>query len=77
MKSEDFWSGLVKELGRKERVDEPGGKVNGLSDGEWQKVGVTTKWSVRDALAHLASYEHLLEDSFKIHGRFFLSTRND
>lgn len=37
--------------------------VNGLSDGEWQKVGVTTKWSVRDALAHLASYEHLLEDA--------------
>ena len=34
VKSEDFWSGLVKELGRKERVDEPGGKVNGLSDGE-------------------------------------------
>jgi len=34
VKSEDFWLGLVKELGRKRRVDEPGGKFDGLSDGE-------------------------------------------
>lgn len=34
VKSEDFWLGLVKELGRKRRVDEPGGKLDGLSDGE-------------------------------------------
>lgn len=34
IKSEDFWSELVKELGRKRVVDEPSGKRNGLSDGE-------------------------------------------
>ena len=34
VKSEEFWLGLVKELGRKRQVDEPDGKLDGLSDGE-------------------------------------------
>jgi len=34
VKSEDFWSALVRELGRKRVVDEPAGKRDGLSDGE-------------------------------------------
>lgn len=36
--------------------------VKDLSDSLQNKAGVTTSWSVKDALAHLASYEHLLED---------------
>lgn len=27
------------------------------------RPGVTTNWSIKDTLAHLASYEHLLEDA--------------
>ncbi len=34
VKSEEFWSELVRELGRKRVVDEPAGKRDGLSDAE-------------------------------------------
>jgi len=34
VKSEDFWSELVRELSRKRVVDEPSGKRDGLSDAE-------------------------------------------
>ena len=37
--------------------------VKGIGYEEWKKVGVTTKWSIKDLIAHLASYEHLLEDA--------------
>ncbi len=37
--------------------------VKDLEDSLKDKPGVTTSWSIRDTLAHLASYEHLLEDA--------------
>ena len=37
--------------------------VKGINDEEWQKPGVTTEWSIKDMVAHLASYEHFLEDA--------------
>lgn len=37
--------------------------IEGLADEEWTKPGVTTLWSVKDVMAHLASYERLLEDA--------------
>jgi hypothetical protein len=36
--------------------------IKSLTDDLKEKPGVTTTWSVKDTLAHLASYEHLLED---------------
>jgi len=41
------------------------GAFKGLSKRAWQKVGVTTKWSLRDLLAHMISYEWLLVDAFR------------
>ncbi len=35
-----------------------------ISDQQWS-VGVNTTWTVRDVLAHMASYETLLEDALK------------
>ena len=35
---------------------------DGLTAEQWHRVGVTTGWSPRDLLAHLASYELLLGD---------------
>lgn len=37
----------------------------GLSVQEWNTVGVTTRWSPKDLLAHLASFELYLEDALK------------
>jgi|SRR3989338_3323648 len=37
--------------------------VKGLSPEDANVVGVTSKWSVKDTLAHLASFEHFLEDT--------------
>jgi len=37
--------------------------VKDLEDSLKDTPGVTTHWSVKDTLAHLASYEHLLEDA--------------
>ena len=37
--------------------------IKGISYDEWKKIGVTTKWSIKDVIAHLASYEHLLKDA--------------
>src|SRR5262245_24256936 len=31
----------------------------------WDHIGVTTRWSPRDVLAHLASFERMLEDTLK------------
>ncbi len=36
--------------------------VKDLPESMRDKSGVTTSWSVKDTLSHLASYEHLLED---------------
>jgi len=35
---------------------------DGLDVADWEQPGVTTRWSPRDVLAHLASFELLLED---------------
>ena len=37
----------------------------GLPREHWGRVGVTTRWSLRDLAAHLASYELFLEDALK------------
>ena len=34
-----------------------------LGDSLKDVIGVTTNWSIKDTLSHLASYEHLLEDA--------------
>jgi uncharacterized damage-inducible protein DinB len=36
------------------------GTVDGLPEGEWETGAVCGVWSVKDIMAHLASYEHLL-----------------
>ncbi len=48
---------------------EVGKAIEGLADEHWTKPGVTTLWSIKDTLAHLASYERLLEDAllFVVH----------
>lgn len=38
------------------------GAVDGLPEKEWYTPGVTGVWSVREIIAHLASFEHLLVD---------------
>jgi hypothetical protein len=38
--------------------------LKGLSDKNWSVVGVTTKWTMRDLMAHIISYEWLLVDAF-------------
>ena len=37
-------------------------ELNGLSEAEWLEPGVCGYWSVKDIVAHLASYEWLLVD---------------
>ena len=39
--------------------------VEGLAESDWTRVGVTERWSVQDVIAHLASYEMLLEDALR------------
>jgi len=36
--------------------------VDGLPEFEWTRSGVCGVWSVKDIIAHLASYEHVLVD---------------
>ncbi len=36
--------------------------LEGLPDSEWEKGGVCGVWSVKNIIAHLASYEHWLEE---------------
>ena len=36
--------------------------VEGLPENKWYTPGVCGKWSVKDIIAHLASFEHLLVD---------------
>ena len=36
---------------------------DGLSDADWTSVGVTSHWSPKDLLAHLASFERMLEEA--------------
>jgi uncharacterized damage-inducible protein DinB len=38
--------------------------VEGLSETEWEIPEVTTTWSVKDTIGHLAAYELMLEDAF-------------
>src|SRR5439155_10366790 len=35
----------------------------GLNPEQWTRVGVTSRWSLHDLAAHLASYERFLEDA--------------
>lgn len=35
--------------------------IEGLSEKEWSTIGATSAWTVKDALAHLTSYEKVLE----------------
>jgi hypothetical protein len=37
----------------------------GLSDADWSQPGVTSHWSPRDLLAHLASFERMLEEALR------------
>lgn len=41
------------------------GAVKDLSDSDWRKIGATTAWSIKDVMAHLASYELLLEEALR------------
>jgi len=34
--------------------------IDGLSEADWETPGACGTWSVKDIIAHLASYEHLL-----------------
>lgn len=36
--------------------------IDGLPESEWTRSGVCGLWSVKDIIAHLASYEHVLVD---------------
>jgi hypothetical protein len=36
--------------------------IDGLPEAEWATGGVCGVWSVKDIIAHLASYEHVLEE---------------
>lgn len=36
--------------------------IDGLPESEWEVAGVCGVWSVKDIIAHLASYEHVLVD---------------
>jgi hypothetical protein len=38
---------------------------DGLPEQAWGEVGVTSRWTPKDLLAHLSSFELLLEDAFK------------
>jgi hypothetical protein len=39
--------------------------VDGVQGDDWTRVGVTSHWSTQDVIAHLASFEQLLEDALK------------
>ena len=39
--------------------------IEGLSDSDWDIPGACGVWSVRQIIAHLASYEHLLIEIFQ------------
>ena len=36
--------------------------IEGLAEADWRLPGVTGRWSAKDVLAHLASFEHMLVD---------------
>lgn len=36
--------------------------VNGLPDSAWEKAGACGTWSIKDLIAHLASFEHVLKE---------------
>ncbi|HTM58125.1 MAG TPA: DinB family protein [Candidatus Udaeobacter sp.] len=38
------------------------GAFDGLDSAEWNRTGVTRRWSPKDVLAHLSSFEIVLED---------------
>lgn len=38
---------------------------DGLPEADWSRTGVTTRWTPRDLLGHLASYERLLEEALR------------
>jgi hypothetical protein len=41
------------------------GAFDGLAPADWNRTGVTRRWSPKDVLAHLASFEIVLEDVLK------------
>jgi hypothetical protein len=38
--------------------------IQGVKDSDWEKVGVTPLWSIKDHIGHLAAFERVLEDVF-------------
>ncbi len=40
--------------------------IKNLADEDWEKPGVCGSWSVKDILAHLASYEAILVESLEL-----------
>jgi len=36
-----------------------------IKEKDWNKIGVTSRWSTKDLVAHLVSYEYLLVDAFR------------
>src|SRR5436190_3591854 len=41
------------------------GAFDGLGPADWNRTGVTRRWSAKDVLAHLASFEIVLEEVLK------------
>jgi len=40
--------------------------VDGLPDADWETGGVCGVWSVREVVAHLAAYEHMLAEALEM-----------
>jgi uncharacterized protein (TIGR03083 family) len=40
--------------------------VDGLPDADWETSGVCGVWSVREVVAHLATYEHMLAEALEM-----------
>ncbi len=38
--------------------------IQGMKDSDWEKIGVTPLWSIKDHVGHLAAFERILEDVF-------------
>jgi len=38
---------------------------DGLSEADWNRVGVTSRWSPKDLLSHLTSFELMLEEALR------------
>ena len=43
--------------------------IKDIDEEDWEKVGATPEWSMKDILSHLASYEHFLVDALHSVGK--------